>query len=140
MLKEIGVKLICKRHKCQSIKSLCLTRTQIFQTVAKSILVAQQLNPLSKNMMILYKLLLFFCLLSMAVTVPIISAGITFGSPIYRPIGTPIYYERPYTYYHDNYYYNGHSTYPYDYSPNYEYVGGGIGGFHGSIDYSPYIF
>lgn len=75
--------------------------------------------------------------MTVGIAVPIISAGISFGSPLYRPIANPIYYERPYYNDHD-YYYNGPSRYPYDYAPNYEYVSGGIGGFHGSIGFPSY--
>ncbi|TMW46821.1 hypothetical protein DOY81_008105 [Sarcophaga bullata] len=85
-------------------------------------------------MPLFYKLLIFICFLSMVLSVPIISAGISFGTPIYYEHPATIYYERPY-------YSNYPSRYPYDYpSHNYEYVSGGIGGFHGSIGYSPFGF
>lgn len=89
--------------------------------------------------------LFFFYFLSVTNSAPIITPGITFGSPLftYRPLGTPVYYDRPYDhYYPDSYYYDGFSSHTHGYYSQqpYEYIGSDFGGLYASLGgYSPII-
>ncbi|XP_058982307.1 uncharacterized protein LOC131804052 [Musca domestica] len=86
---------------------------------------------------LLCKLFLILGVLGMAVAVPIISAGISFGTPFYRP---PVYYEQPYNhYYHYQEIPSHHYSYGY-HQNSYDYIGsGGYGGIYGSLSVSPFL-
>lgn len=105
-------------------------------------LVRESLCPGKKTDIIAHKIslslqFLILGVLGMAVAVPIISAGISFGTPFYRP---PVYYEQPYNhYYHYQEIPSHHYSYGY-HQNSYDYIGsGGYGGIYGSLSVSPFL-